>query len=135
MSRTIYLSVTGENQGLISQGASSGNSLGFQYQLGHEDEVYITSLEQRTSRRDGKVSRNVTFTKLIDSSSPLLFEAIQENEELKLHFTFMEDNSVTMSTVGKGFIKSIDEDISDESGIETVFIEFTENRIDYFNGE
>lgn len=135
MSRAIYLSVTGENQGLISQRASSGDSLGCQHQQGHEDEVYITSLEQRTSRRDGKVSRNVTFTKLIDSSSPLLFKAIQENEELKLHFTFMKDNSVKISTVGKGFIKSIDENISGENGIETIFIEFTESRIDYFHGE
>lgn len=133
MSRAIYLSVTSENQGLISQGASSGESLGSNYQPGHENEIYITSLELRTSRRDESVSRNVTFTKLIDSASPLLFEAIQNNEELKMHFNFMEDGVIKISTSGNGFIKSINDDISNNQ--ETVFIEFTEYKIDYFFGE
>ncbi|MET4860714.1 type VI secretion system tube protein TssD [Morganella morganii] len=135
MSRAIYLSVTGENQGLISQGASSGESLGCYYQPGHEDEIYITSLEQRTSRRDESVNRNVIFTKLIDSASPLLFEAIQNNEELKMYFNFMENGSIKKSTSGKGFIKSIDEDISDKNGIETVFVDLYEYKVDYFNVE
>lgn len=135
MSRAIYLSVTGENQGLISLGASSGESLGCHYQPGHEDEIYITSLEQRTSRCDERVNRNITFTKLIDSASPLLFEAIQNNEELKMHFNFMENGSMKMSTSGKGFIKSIDEDISGENGMETVFIDLSEYKVDYFNVE
>lgn len=132
MSRVIYLSVTGENQGLISQGASSVDSLGCHYQPGHDDEIYITSLELRTSRRDESVSRNVTFTKLIDSASPLLFEAIQNNEELKMHFNFIEDGDIKISTSGTGFIQSIDDDISNDK--EIVFIEFTEYKIDYFFG-
>lgn len=133
MSRAIYLSVTSENQGLISQGASSGESVGSNYQPGHENEIYITSLELRTSRRDDSVNRSVTFTKLIDSASPLLFEAIQNNEELKMHFNFMEDGIIKISTSGNGFIKSINDDISNNQ--ETVFIEFTEYKIDYFFGE
>ncbi len=79
MSRAIYQSVTGENQGLISQGASSGESQGSDYQPGHEHEIYITSPALRTSGHDDSVNRNVTLTKLIDSALPLLFEAIQNN--------------------------------------------------------
>lgn len=40
-----------------------------------------------------------------------------------------------MSTSGKGFIKSIDEDISGENGMETVFIDLSEYKVDYFNVE
>lgn len=40
MSNLIYLSVTGEKQGLISSGYSSSDSIGNKYQSAHENEVF-----------------------------------------------------------------------------------------------
>ncbi|HAT1525398.1 TPA: hypothetical protein PC505_000540 [Morganella morganii] len=54
--------------------------------------------QARRCGHDDSVNRNVTLTKLIDSALPLLFEAIQNNEKLKMHFNFMENSGIKTST-------------------------------------
>ncbi|SHM25388.1 hypothetical protein SAMN05216301_1999 [Morganella morganii] len=44
MAHPIYLTLTGKNQGLISAGCSSVDSIGNRYQAGHENEILILNL-------------------------------------------------------------------------------------------
>ncbi|TFT50849.1 type VI secretion system tube protein Hcp [Proteus mirabilis] len=41
MANIIYLNIKGNNQGLISKGCSSFDSIGNKYQSGHEDEILV----------------------------------------------------------------------------------------------
>ncbi|ARA23343.1 Hcp family type VI secretion system effector [Proteus mirabilis] len=88
MANIIYLSITGNKQGLISRGASTIDSIGNKYQIGHEDEILIFEFSSNIS-----ISQNVSFQpidirKPIDKSSPLLAQALTNNEILTCNFSF-----------------------------------------------
>ena len=88
MANIIYLSITGNKQGLISRGASTIDSIGNKYQIGHEDEILIFEFSSNIS-----ISQNVSFQpidirKPIDKSSPLLAQALTNNEILTCKFSF-----------------------------------------------
>ncbi|WP_320712565.1 type VI secretion system tube protein TssD [Enterobacter cloacae] len=93
MSHLIYLTLEGDIQGQISAGCGSQASVGNRYQLGHEDEIFVFSLMQEASGTGGRLHhRGLQFCKLLDKSSPLISNAINNNEHLKLTFDIYRTN-------------------------------------------
>jgi len=86
-----YLTIEGETQGPISQGAFTLESVGNNYQEGHEDEIFIQAFDhQVTLPKDPqsgqpsgqRVHRPFIITKVFDKSSPLLFNSLVQGERL-----------------------------------------------------
>ncbi len=93
MSNIIYLTLEGDIQGRISAGCGSQASVGNRYQLGHEDETFVFSLMQEAGGTGGRLHHHgLHFCKLLDKSSPLLSNAINNNERLKLTFDIYRTN-------------------------------------------
>ncbi|HDC4667060.1 TPA: type VI secretion system tube protein Hcp, partial [Enterobacter cloacae] len=93
MSHLIYLTLEGDIQGKISAGCGSQASVGNRYQLGHEDEIFVFSLMQEAGGTGGRLHyRGLQFCKLLDKSSPLISNAINNNEHLKLTFDIYRTN-------------------------------------------
>lgn len=89
----IYLKIMGEQQGDISQGCGSEQSSGNRYQLGHEDEIYVFSLDDSiTNTTQGVKHHGIHFCKTVDKSSPLLMNAITNNERCWMNFDFYRIN-------------------------------------------
>jgi len=87
MSDVIYLTIEGEAQGKISKDCSSEASVGNRYQQGHEDEIFVFSLTKGFSSTGAGINaQGITFCKIIDKSSPLLMNAINNNESLNMMF-------------------------------------------------
>ncbi|ECG4692367.1 type VI secretion system tube protein Hcp, partial [Salmonella enterica subsp. enterica] len=81
MSDIIYLKIVGERQGMISEGCGSEPSVGNRYQTGHENEIFVFSLQALVSSTvDGVNDHGIRFCKPIDKSSPLFAQAINNNE-------------------------------------------------------
>ncbi|MCG3472366.1 Hcp family type VI secretion system effector [Xenorhabdus bovienii] len=93
MANIIYLTITGKNQGLISSGCSTENSIGNIYQCGREDQIYIYELNHSLSREQNVNHFPVTIKKPIDKSTPLLGVAISNNEELECIFDMYRTDS------------------------------------------
>jgi type VI secretion system Hcp family effector len=93
MSHLIYLTLEGDIQGQISSGCSSQASVGNRYQQDHEDEIFVFSLAQEAGGVGGRLHHcGLQFCKLLDKSSPLLSNAINNNERLKMTFTIYRIN-------------------------------------------
>ncbi|ECQ7478209.1 type VI secretion system tube protein Hcp, partial [Salmonella enterica] len=93
MSNIIYLKIVGERQGVISEGCGSESSVGNRYQAGHEDEIFVFSLQALVSSAVVGVNhQGIRFCKPIDKSSPLFTQAINNNERCTLDFTFYRIN-------------------------------------------
>ncbi|APG51730.1 TPA: Hcp family type VI secretion system effector [Providencia stuartii] len=88
MANMIYLTLKGSKQGAISQGCGSLESIGNKYQNGHEDEIFVLRLGNGFSRTQNINFQPVTLIKLLDKSSPLLANAIANNETLEMTFNF-----------------------------------------------
>lgn len=88
MANLIYLTLEGKQQGLISRGCGSLDSIGNHYQTGKEDAIFVTELNFSVSRAQNLSHQPVEFTKLIDKSSPLLLIAVSNNEILNLVFDY-----------------------------------------------
>lgn len=89
MSDIIYLTITGEQQGCISSRCGTSASIGNRWQIGHEDEIFAFSLSNSiTNTGKGSQLHGLSFCKLIDKSSPLLINAINNNEQLFMEFDF-----------------------------------------------
>ncbi|EMC9360211.1 Hcp family type VI secretion system effector [Proteus mirabilis] len=88
MAYPTYLVLKGKNQGLISAGCSTSDSIGNRYQIGHENEIQIISLNYGSFREQNASYRPIVFTKPIDKSSPLLSVALDSNEVLEATFIF-----------------------------------------------
>ncbi|NDJ57413.1 Hcp family type VI secretion system effector [Enterobacteriaceae bacterium 4M9] len=86
MANIIYLTIKGEKQGLISAGCSSVESIGNKFQSGHEDEIFILELTSQMIRSDNLALRPVQIRKPIDKATPLLAQAISNNEKLECTF-------------------------------------------------
>jgi type VI secretion system secreted protein Hcp len=87
------MTIKGKVQGDITLEASTEKSVGSIWQKGHENEVYIQALNHQvlipTETHSGmvtgeRVHRELVITKLFDKSSPLLYKAMCENEELEV---------------------------------------------------
>lgn len=93
MSDIIYVTINGEVQGGISKDCGSDASVGNRYQHGHEDEVFVFSLVKSFSSTGAGVNaQGITFCKIIDKSSPLLMNAINNNESLNMVFSIYRVN-------------------------------------------
>ncbi|WP_333893397.1 type VI secretion system tube protein TssD [Atlantibacter subterraneus] len=93
MSHMVYLKIMGEQQGDISQGCGSEQSVGNRYQYGHEDEIYVFSLDDSvTNTSQGVKYHGINFCKTVDKSSPLLMNAINNNERCWMNFDFYRIN-------------------------------------------
>ena len=89
MSLPMYLSLTGERQGLISQGASTAKSVGNLWQEGREDQILVTSVDHQMNLAaknyniapiGQRIHQPFTITKHTDKSSPLLNAAFCNGE-------------------------------------------------------
>ena len=93
MSNMVYLKIMGEQQGDISQGCGSEKSSGNRYQLGHEDEIYVFSLDGSiTNTTQGVKHHGINFCKTVDKSSPLLMNTMNNNERCWMSFDFYRIN-------------------------------------------
>lgn len=89
MGDIIYLSVAGEQQGAISEGCSSIASVGNRWQTGHENEIFVLAFSNSiTNTGQGSQLQRLRFSKLIDKSTPLFCNAINNNEQLFMEFYF-----------------------------------------------
>lgn len=93
MSDIVYLMVSGQQQGAISDGCGTLASVGNRCQIGHEDEIFAFSLANSiTSTGKGSQLQGLRFCKLIDKSTPLFVNAINNNEQLYMEFYFYRIN-------------------------------------------
>lgn len=88
MSNIIYLTMKGEKQGLISSGCSSIDSIGNHFQSIHQDEIMVYELSNNVSRVDNVAIPPVKIRKPIDKATPLLAQALAQNEKLECVFSF-----------------------------------------------
>ena len=89
MANPIYMTITGEKQGLISQGCGTYDSMGNRYQTAHRDQIYILSLLHSTHRDQNVFHQPLTVIKTVDKSSPLFGVAISNNEKLQCSFDIL----------------------------------------------
>lgn len=93
MGNIVYLTIAGELQGAISDGCGTIASVGNRWQTGHEDEIFVFSLSNSiTSTGKGSHLHGLRFCKLIDKSTPLFVNAINNNEQLYMDFYFYRIN-------------------------------------------
>ncbi|MCS2148925.1 type VI secretion system tube protein TssD [Scandinavium manionii] len=87
MSDIIYLTLEGEFQGKISAGCGTAASIGNRYQHGHEDQIFVFSLSgAMVNTGMGVNHQGIRFCKTLDKCTPLLMNAINNNESLKMVF-------------------------------------------------
>ncbi|MBA3112448.1 type VI secretion system tube protein Hcp [Salmonella enterica] len=93
MSDIVYLMVSGQQQGAISDGCGTVASVGNRQQSGHKDEIFAFSLSNSiTGTGRGSHFHGLQFCKLIDKSTPLFVNAINNNEQLYMEFYFYRIN-------------------------------------------
>ncbi|EAP2787224.1 type VI secretion system tube protein Hcp [Salmonella enterica] len=93
MSNIVYLKLIGEQQGDISDGGGTIASVGNRWQQNHVNEIFVFSLGAGvTNTGKGTNLQGLTFSKQIDKSSPLLMNAINNNENLFFEFWFYRIN-------------------------------------------
>lgn len=92
MANLTYLKLNGKNQGLISAGCSSLDSIGNRAQIAHMDQIMVYELNHRLTRIDNVNHQMLTIKKPIDKSSPLLGKAISDNETLTCEFSLYRVN-------------------------------------------
>lgn len=88
MANLIYLKLTGNKQGIISTGCSSADSIGNKYQSSHEDEIFIYELINHVMRAENVALYPVEIRKPIDKATPLLAQALGDNEKIFCEFSF-----------------------------------------------
>jgi len=88
MANIIYLSITGEKQGLISSGCSAIDSVGNKFQIIHKDEIIVYEVSNTLSRDNNIAMQPLEIRKPIDKATPLLAQALGENEKLECIFSF-----------------------------------------------
>ena len=91
MNNPIFISIKGSTQGLITEGAFTAESIGNSYQRGHENEALVKAFnhnikiprDPQSGQPSGqRVHEPFLITKLIDKSSPLLYNALTKGETL-----------------------------------------------------
>lgn len=92
MANSIYMTLNGKNQGLISSGCMSLDSIGNKAQITHLDQIMVYELNHRLTRIDNVNHQCLTIRKPIDKSSPLLSKAINDNEILSCEFPVYRTN-------------------------------------------
>ncbi|WP_086480189.1 type VI secretion system tube protein TssD [Oceanospirillum sanctuarii] len=97
MPSEIYLTIETEEGESLTEGTSSTESIGAFFKTAHEDEIFVTAFDHKvvipTDRLTGQVMGNrkheyLEIRKLIDKSSPLLFQCIAEPKALTCTLNF-----------------------------------------------
>lgn len=97
MPNVIYMTIETADGDNLSEGASTEESIGAFFKSGHEDEIFVTGFEHKvsvpTDRLTGQVIGNrkheyLQIRKLIDKSSPLLFQCLAEPKSLNCELNF-----------------------------------------------
>lgn len=91
MMHHLFISINGRKQGSISDGASSKESVGINWQPDHSDQIIVLSLDHplTTGEKSGKPKHNpLVFTKYLDKSSPLLLQALEDQEIIDCEIAF-----------------------------------------------
>ena len=132
MANPVYLTLNGELQGLISSGCSSMPSIGNKAQIAHQDQIMVTSLSHGLSRAQNVNHQELTITKPVDKSSPLLGKAISENECLTCDFVFYRTNrfgvnNARLSNIGL----TVPHTINDSPGQPEESVSFTYESINW----
>jgi len=92
MANLIYLTLSGKNQGQISAGCMSLDSIGNKAQIAHLNQIMVCELNHRLTRIDNVNHHCLTIRKPIDKSSPLLSKSINDNEILTCEFPVYRTN-------------------------------------------
>lgn len=86
MANMSFLRVEGTQQGLISSGCNTQDSIGNKHQITHINEISITAISHLLLQGEGSATNRahtpIALTKLIDKSSPLLAQAWARGELL-----------------------------------------------------
>ncbi|CAM4044093.1 Hcp family type VI secretion system effector [Serratia silvae] len=90
MANIIRMKIEGKNQGLISAGCGTFDSIGNKYQAAHTNEILVYSAAHSITREQSASHHPFTIVKPIDKSSPLLGVSISENEELYVELGFYQ---------------------------------------------
>ncbi len=86
-----YLSIEGESQGNITEGANSMDSMGNRYQEEHENEITVQAFnhqiiiprDPQSGQPSGqRVHEALVITKIFDKTSPKLYAALTSGERL-----------------------------------------------------
>ncbi|ATN13024.1 type VI secretion system tube protein Hcp [Pseudomonas sp. FDAARGOS_380] len=86
-----YISIHGKNQGHISKGAFTADSVGNVYVEGHEDEILAQAIDHTictpTDPQSGqpagqRVHKPLIFTSALNKASPMLYQALATGETL-----------------------------------------------------
>ncbi len=97
MPSEIFLTIETEDGESLSEGSSSEDSIGAFAKTEHEDEIFVIAFDHKatipTDRLSGQVMGNrkheyLEIRKLIDKSSPLLFQCIAEPKALTCTLEF-----------------------------------------------
>ncbi|AYN27955.1 MULTISPECIES: Hcp family type VI secretion system effector [Buttiauxella] len=92
MANLIYLTLNGKNQGKISVGCMSLDSIGNKSQIAHLDQIMVYELNHRLTRISNVNHQCLTIKKPVDKSSPLLSKSINDNEILTCKFSVYRTN-------------------------------------------
>lgn len=91
MPTPVYLSIEGQNQGLITRDAFTADSVGNIYVEGHGDEILVQEIEHRvvtpTDPQSGqpsgqRVHKPFIFTCALNKAIPLIYQALTTGEML-----------------------------------------------------
>ncbi|MDE1488509.1 type VI secretion system tube protein Hcp [Xenorhabdus bovienii] len=108
MQYSTYMEITGTAQGLLSKNCSDNDT--------HKDKIQLNYLELSKGVDDLSHIEKVILEKNLDSSSPLLFNAIDKNESLALKIVQCVDNKITHEFKFKNaFIERIETNISENN--------------------
>ncbi|HCL5250781.1 TPA: Hcp family type VI secretion system effector [Salmonella enterica] len=97
MANTMWLTLNGQTQGLISAGCASVDSIGNKSQSAHRDQIMVMTVNHGMSRVQNVNHQCLTFIKPVDKSSPLLGQAITGNETLSCEFSFYRTNQAGLN--------------------------------------
>lgn len=97
MANPVYLTLSGDLQGLISAGCSSLASIGNKAQIKHLDQIMVLSLNHGLTRAQNVNHQKLVIQKLVDKSSPLLSKAISDNECLTCDFEYYRTNRLGLN--------------------------------------
>jgi type VI secretion system secreted protein Hcp len=104
MTTEIYLEIEDAEGNLITEGASSKESIGAYYKEVHADAISVWAFDHRvylpTDSTTGAVTSNrrhegLKITKMIDKASPLLFNLLAKPMELTCSFEFYRSSDIS----------------------------------------
>ena len=145
MKNSIFMTIKGSTQGFISESAFTPESVGNIYQNGHENEIFIDSYEYGSSTPTSHATGQpigqrthdaLNIVKLVDKSSPILFEAHNKGEtltsvEIKIYRTSYNGKQEHFYTIALEDARIINLSSSSSQELDpTEFISFSYRKIE-----